>query len=691
MPNDFLLEIGLEEMPARFIPNASAQLEDKVRQFLEQHRIPYESLQSFSTPRRLALIVTNMASKQEDLKEELRGPAKRIAVDDEGNWSKAAIGFARGKGLTAEDLYMQEVNGEQFVFVRKHEVGKDTIEILPELSTVISSMSFPKNMRWGSEELRFVRPIRWLVALYGSHIIPMTIAAVTSGRTTYGHRFLGAAVGLERPEQYVSLLEQQYCIVNPAEREKRILDQITKIKESHAEWEIAPDQELLTELVNLVEYPTAFIGSFAESYLEVPSEVLTTSMRVNQRYIVVESMGKLLPFFIGVRNGDDRSIDQVVKGNEKVLSARLADARFFYEEDQKLTIDQYNERLETVVWHEELGSMADKVRRIRELSGEWAEVLKLENKKVDLIDRAASICKFDLVTLMVYEFPELQGLMGDYYAQKFGEAPEVARAIREHYYPLSSGGQSPTDDIGSLVAIADKIDTIVGSFLIGIIPTGSQDPYGLRRAAQGIVQILIEMKIDLTLDQLFKSSLSIYRKLYNLSKTDAEVLEELRQFFGLRVKNILQDQGIRYDIIDALLPLISGNLEELIQKADVFQARVEQGEFKKAVEAFNRVGNLAKKADTIELVTSDLTEEAEKMLWEQYTRVRQLTEKEMQDGNFGEALNQLASLQPAIDTFFDQVMVMVEDEKLRQARLALLKQLSNLFNTFADFSKLIFP
>lgn len=689
MHKDFLLEIGLEELPARFIANASTQLEEKVRQFLGHQRIEFASIQSYSTPRRLAIIVSQVAERQNDLNEELRGPAKRIALDESGNWSKAAIGFARGKGLTVEDLYMQEVNGEEFVFVRRHEAGVATDKVLAQLDLVISSMTFPKNMRWGTEELRFVRPIRWLVALYGQTVIPMTIAGVESDRITYGHRFLGGSIVLNQPEQYVSELEKQYCIVDPMEREARILNQIEIVRKSNQQWDIKPDQELMAELVNLVEYPTVFVGSFDESFLEVPSEVLTTSMRVNQRYIEVESMSKLLPFFIGVRNGDERSLDLVVKGNEKVLSARLADARFFYEEDQKLGIDQYNERLESVVWHEELGSMADKVRRIRELSGEWAETLKLDNKKVDLIDRAASICKFDLVTHMVYEFPELQGLMGYYYAIKFGEPDEVANAIREHYYPLSAGGVIPTDEIGSLVAIADKIDTIVGSFMIGIIPTGSQDPYGLRRAAHGVVQVLIERQIDLSLDQLFLSSISIYRKLNKLHKADDEILEELRQFFALRVKNILQEKGIRYDIIDAVLPLISGNLEDLVRKAEVLHAQVQIHEFKKEVEAFNRVSNLAKKADTADLNPNDLVEEVEKKLYERFTQVKFNVEQVMHEDNFTEALSQLASLQSDIEAYFEKVMVMVEDEKLRRARLALLKNISNLFSTFADFSKLI--
>lgn len=691
MTDDFLLEIGLEEMPARYIPGAIQQLQEQVQQFLQQQRISFTSVQYYSTPRRLAVLVTNLAAQQEDLHEELRGPAKRIAVDEAGNWTKAALGFARGKGAKSEDLYMKEVNGEQFVFVKKFEQGKSTQEILPQLQTVIMSMSFPKNMRWGTEELRFVRPIRWLVALYGTDVVPMMIAGVESGRTTYGHRFLGGAVDLKQATEYEDQLAANHCIVDADKRRAMILEQLSVLNGKHSAWDITPHPELLTELVHLVEYPTVFVGSFDESYLEVPSEVLTTSMRVNQRYIEVTSNGTLLPYFIGVRNGDDRSLEQVVKGNEKVLSARLADAKFFYEEDQKHTIDDYNERLENVIWHEELGSMADKVRRIRELSGEWAEMLKLDNREVELIDRTASICKFDLVTHMVYEFPELQGLMGYYYAKKFGEAEEVAKAIQEHYYPLSAGGNCPTDEIASLVAIADKVDTIVGSFLIGIIPTGSQDPYGLRRAAHGIVQILMESNIQLTLEQLFQSSLSIYRKLDKSQKSDEEVLQELHQFFALRVKNVLQELEIRYDIIDAVLPLIAGNPTELRKKAEVLQTHIENAEFKKIVESFTRVGNLAKKATTDELNEQYLQEAAEKKLFERYVHTQANVVNALFEHDYQGAYEALATLQPDIDAFFDNVMVMVEDENIRNARLALLKKLANLFDQYADFNKLIFP
>lgn len=689
MSRDFLLEIGVEEMPARFIPDAMTQLKEKIRQFLQVHRVSYENLEIYSTPRRLAVYVQNLAEKQEDLDEELRGPAIRIAKDADGNWSKAAVGFAKGKGKTVEDLYIKEVNGEEFVFVKRHEEGLNTREILPQLETIIASMTFPKNMRWGDEDLKFIRPIRWLVALYGNDVIPLTVAGVKSDRVTYGHRFLGTSVKLEDANEYVTRLEEQYVIVDPSKREARILEQIQHIRNEHPDWQIAPKESLLEELVHLVEYPTVFIGSFNEKYLEVPSEVLITTMRVNQRYIEVESNGRLLPYFVGVRNGDDRKIDLVVKGNEKVLTARLADAQFFYQEDQKLSIDDYNERLKTVVWHEPLGTMADKVERIRELSTEWAK--RLQFNEVQNISRAASICKFDLATHMVYEFPELQGLMGYYYAKLFGEEEVVAKAVCEHYYPTSSTGQLPSNDISALIALADKIDTIVGSFLLDIIPTGSQDPYGLRRAAQGIVQILLDREYDLTLNDLFESALGIYSKKTPLQKDKGQLFEELYQFFALRVKNVLQDKNIRYDIIDAILPYIEENLVDVICKAEILQEAVQDESFKKVVEAFTRVGNLAKKSESEEVNPTYFEQDVEHTLYNEYIRVRGIVDQYKKERNYQQVLRELSSLQKSIDAFFEQVLVMVEDVQLRNTRLALLKNLSNLFQSFADFHKLIFP
>lgn len=690
MPRDFLLEIGLEEIPARFIPDASAQLKDKVEQFLKSKRIGFAEIKPFSTPRRLAVWVKQVEERQEDLNEILRGPAKRIAVEEDGSWSKAAIGFARGKGANVEDLFIEEVKGEEYLFVRKSQAGEPTVQILPELVTVISSMSFPKNMRWGKEELRFVRPIRWIVALFGDEVIPMTIAGVRSGAITYGHRFLGNQVTLASPDQYVSLLEKGYCLVDPDERRNRIVEQIRAL-EAEKGWVVPLDEGLLEEVTNLVEYPTVLYGSFDETFLQIPSQVLITSMREHQRYFPVESPeGELLPYFITVRNGDRRNLEGVAKGNEKVLSARLADARFFYEEDQKMSIDACLARLESVIFHEELGTIADKVRRIRELSGEWTEMLKLDQDLAEAIDRTASICKFDLVTHMVYEFPELQGIMGADYARKLGESEEVSQGIFEHYLPRFAGDQLPASTVGAIVGLADKIDTIVGSFSIGIIPTGSQDPYGLRRAAQGIVQILLDKELPLTLDQLWRSSIQVYRKRNLYKENEEELLRDLDQFFMLRLKNLLQERGIRYDVIDAVLSAPIHEIVQLVKKADILQERVERPDFKKTVEAFTRVNNLANKAEHDHLQPSDLVEEIEQTLWEAYQTVNQTVENALSEGDLSAVLDSMTSLQTHIEAFFANVMVMVEDEKLRTARLALLKRLSRLFAQYADFNKLVF-
>lgn len=690
MSKDFLLEIGLEEVPARFIPEASCQLAEKVAQFLNQRRIGYQRIESYSTPRRLAVLVRSLEEKQSDLNEVLRGPAKRIAVDHEGNWTKAAIGFATGKGATVEDLFFQEVKGEEFVFVRIHQQGEDTVKLLPEITGVIASMHFPKNMRWGTKELRFVRPIRWLVAMYGDQVVPMSIADVESSNISYGHRFLGHPVTITQPGDYVQLLEKEYCLVDPNERRSRIVAQIKEL-EAEMNWNIPLDEGLLEEVTHLLEYPTVLYGTFDPEFLKIPREVLVTSMKEHQRYFPVESKdGRLLNHFVTVRNGDRRNLEGVAKGNEKVLSARLADARFFYEEDQKLSIAQCLARLENVVFHEELGTIADKVRRIRELTGEWAEILQLDEETAELVDRTASICKFDLVTNMIYEFPELQGIMGEDYARKLGEKEEVARGIFEHYLPRFSGDRLPSSDVGTLVSLADKIDTIVGSFSIGIIPTGSQDPYGLRRQAQGIVQILFEREVDLTLEQLFDSSIRIFQQNGRLKKEPTELKQDLWGFFQLRLKNLLQERGVRYDVIDAILSSPINKIPDLVARAEVLLEQVEQAEFKKTVEAFTRVNNLAAKAESNQLDPQLLIEEVEKRLYLKFLEIREKVDDAFHAGQYATALTTMAGVQSDIEQFFDKVMVMVDDLTLRNARLALLKNLSELFHRFADFNKLVF-
>ncbi|TRY26212.1 glycine--tRNA ligase subunit beta [Brevibacillus sp. LEMMJ03] len=685
---DLLLEIGTEEMPARFVAGAAAQLKEKVEKWLAAERIPYDAVVSYETPRRFAVHVSGLAEKQPDRNEEAKGPARKIAQDESGNWTKAAQGFARSNGVDVDQLYFKDVNGVEYVFARKSEAGKATRELLPALADVIAGMTFPKNMRWGAYELKYVRPIRWLVALFGEDVIEMEIAGVKAGRVTRGHRFLGSQeVTLTQPGEYAAKLAEQHVIVDPDERRRSIVEQIRRMERENG-WRIPMDEGLLDEVVHLVEYPTALYGTFDEAFLSIPREVLVTSMREHQRYFPVEDgNGHLLNHFVTVRNGDSRALDNVAKGNEKVLRARLSDARFFYEEDQKLSIESCLKRLETIVFHEELGTIGDKVRRVRDLAGRIAGRLELGEAEAACVDRIAEIAKFDLVTNMVGEFPELQGIMGEDYARKAGESEAVARGVFEHYLPRFAGDQLPQSAEGAAVSIADKLDTIVGCFSIGIVPTGSQDPYGLRRMAAGIVAILLDRGWKLPLDRLWDAALDIYAAQGVTKRDRDEVKKDLADFFALRLKNALQEEQIRYDVIDAVLSADIALVPDVLAKAKALMAAVQADDFKLTVEQFNRAGNLAQKAEDDAIDEAVFTEDAERALYKAYLSVREQVEG-LDDQ--AAVLSTLSQLREPIQSFFDAVMVMADDQAVRRNRLALLLGISRLIGAYADFSKLVF-
>ncbi|GED12714.1 glycine--tRNA ligase subunit beta [Aneurinibacillus migulanus] len=690
MSRTLLLEIGTEEMPARFVAGACEQLKEKVEKWLSTNRISYGEVQSFETPRRFALMIKDVNEQQEDINEELRGPAKKIAMDESGEWTKAALGFARGKGLSPDDLYLQEAGGVEYVFARKHQAGQPTMDLLPQLRDIVTGLSFPKNMRWGAYELRFVRPIRWIVALFGVDVIEMEITGVESGKGTQGHRFLGQSTQIEKPEDYVSALDAQYVLVDPEERKRRILAQIKEL-EAEKGWTVPIDEGLLDEVIHLVEYPTVLFGSFEEEYLEIPQEVLVTSMREHQRYFPVQNdKGELLPHFITVRNGDARDLATVARGNEKVLRARLSDARFFYQEDQKMKIEDALTRLENVVFHEELGTIGDKIRRVQEAAAAIGDAAKLSTAEKEKLQRAATISKFDLVSQMVYEFPELQGIMGERYARLAGEDETVAKVIFEHYLPRFAGDRLPETNEGAVLSIADKLDTIVGCFAIGIIPTGSQDPYALRRQATGIVQILLDKQLPISLDELFEGALAILDGKSLLKRSKDEIRQDLHEFFALRLKNLLQEQQVRYDIIDAVLTADATRVTDVIARAQTLMDAVEKEEFKGIVESFNRVNNLAQKA-TDSKVDSELFEtEAERNLWTAFVAAKQEGEALLEAKEFSKALARMAKLKNNIDAFFDNVMVMVEDERVKANRLALLASIAVFIFGLADFSKIVF-
>ncbi|WP_336771723.1 glycine--tRNA ligase subunit beta [Paenibacillus sp. MMO-58] len=692
MAKDLLLEIGLEEVPARFVRGAMNQLKEKAVKWFDDSRISYDSVEVFATPRRLALYVKGVAEKQEDVNEQVKGPSRKIALDDQGNWSKAALGFARSQGVDPEQFFFQELAGVEYVYANKSSVGTETASVLPEgLTNLITSMSFPKNMRWGSYELKFVRPIKWIIALFGQDIIPLEITNVKSGNVSRGHRFLGEETVVASPADYKERLREQHVIVDVEEREQLIVAQIQELaKEKN--WEIAIKEDLLEEVLFLVEYPNVLYGTFDPAFLNIPQEVLITSMREHQRYFpVLNAEGQLQPFFVTVRNGDRTSIENVAKGNEKVLRARLSDAKFFYEEDQKLAINDALAKLENIVYHEELGTVADKVRRIRATTDLIAAKLGVDTDTAAAASRAADICKFDLVTQMVYEFPELQGIMGEDYARKAGESEAVAKAINEHYQPRFAGDRAPASLVGAIVSLADKMDTIAGCFSIGIIPTGSQDPYALRRQASGIVQIILAQGLDLELTDLFDAALQVHEA-RGMKRGADEIRKDLNDFFALRVKNVLSEQANRYDVVDAVMATGFNDLRITVERAALINELAsgnERSEFKLTIDAFNRVCNLASKAESRAVDPALFEVEAEGALYEQWQKAHPAVAAAIAEGDIASALANLSSLKQAINAYFDSVMVMAKDDAVRSNRLATLSLIADDITAIADFSKLV--
>jgi glycyl-tRNA synthetase beta chain len=690
---DLLLEIGCEEIPARFIDDLRHQLADRLQKWLKEQRIDAKKAVTYATPRRIAVLIGDVAERQEDLDEEVRGPAKKIALTPDGSWSKAAEGFARKQGVPVDALVFDEFKGETYVFARKRVEGQPTATLLAEgLPSVLSSLHFPKTMRWGAERTRFIRPVRWLVCLFGEETVSFSWAGVTAGNRTRGHRFLGKEVTLSHPGQYVEALREQWVIADVNERRERILDQLRRM-EAERGWRIPVAEDLLDEVTHLVEYPTVLAGSFDADFLVLPRAVLITTMREHQRYFPVESAdGRLLPHFVTVRNGDETSLDVVAKGNEKVLRARLADARFFYDEDLKLPIDQAVEKLDQVVFHEELGTVGDKVRRIVHLADRLADALQWEEDRRRVLKRAAQICKFDLSTQMVYEFPELEGIMGEEYARKAGEDEEVARAIKEHHQPRHAGDETPQSAIGAVIGLADKMDTIAACFGIGIQPSGSQDPYGLRRRASGIVQILLDHGwSQLTLDQLWTIALERLQSDGLLKKSVEETAVELRSFFAQRLKTVLQEEGIRYDVIDAVLGADISRPKLVLAKARVLMDRASAYEtYKLAVEGFTRTANLGVKGTpNVPLAEADMTEPAERKLYEAYQEAEKAFMASLSEQDADGMYEALASMVPVIHRFFDEVLVMVEDETVRTRRLGLLRRITDLVHQFARFDQLV--
>ncbi|MBA4493165.1 glycine--tRNA ligase subunit beta [Paenactinomyces guangxiensis] len=690
---DLLIEIGCEEIPARFVEGAVEQLGEKLSEWLTSRRISFDAYQTYATPRRLAVLVSSVAERQEDINEEVKGPAARIAQTPDAGWSKAAEGFARKQGVSVEQLQLKEFKGETYVFAQVHHPGEKTVnELSRGLSEVFQGLHFPKTMRWGSNRTRFIRPVRWLVCLFGAETIPVQWAGIQAGNLTRGHRFLGTEIAISSPDQYVEQLREQYVIADIKERRDLVLSQLRQLEEKN-NWQIPVDPALLKEVVHLVEYPTVLSGSFNEEFLSLPKAVLITTMKEHQRYFPVETKeGTLLPFFVTVRNGNDQELELVARGNEKVLRARLADARFFYEEDLKLSIETAVAKLDQIVYQEELGSMGDRVRRIQAIALKLGQQLQLNPQEMKLLERGARICKFDLSTQMVGEFPELEGWMGRDYARHAGEPDLVAEAVYQHHLPRSAGDELPQTTIGVLISLADKIDTIASSFGIGIQPTGSQDPYGLRRRAAGIVQILLQDKwSSVSLENLWQLALNQLEKAALLKVEKDEAERDLFRFFANRLKAVLQEENIRYDVIDAVLAAGINAPSFVLKKARVLMDQVDREMFKHEVEGFTRAANLAAKAGDVELYKPALIQPAERALVRALDEATsQLNTAQINEDPLG-MYHAIARMVPQIHHFFDEVMVMVEDRQVRNNRLALLKEITRLVKQFAAFELIVFP
>ena len=689
MTKSLLLEIGLEELPAQYVRTSSEQLATRVEEFFKQENLSFESVEAFATPRRLAVRVNGLEEEQEDRVEIFKGPSLAIAKKD-GAWTKAAEGFVRGKGLTTDDIYVETIKDVDYIHVKQLLQGKSTKEVVKKLSSVITDMKFPVTMRWAAHTFEYLRPIHWIVALYGEEVIEeIQVLDVKAGRVSRGHRFLGKDTEIASPEQYEKALAEQFVIVNQDERKALVRKQIEELAAKNA-WTVPIDEELLEEVSSILEYPTAFAGTFDEKYLVVPEPVLVTSMKEHQRYFVVyNAQGELQPYFISARNGNDYMIENVAKGNQKVLTARLEDALFFYEEDKKVPMTAFLKKLETLNFHAKIGSMTEKMTRVQLLVGRIASELNVDAKDIQTAQRAAAIYKFDLVTNMVGEFPELQGIMGEIYAKNYGETPEVARAIREHYMPISADGELPSSVPGALLAIADKLDTFLSFTAAGMLPTGSNDPYALRRQVMGLVQIVEAFDWHLEIEEFAKLLLGLdYAEFIEDKKEDVQafVLGFIRERLAQRMTTVTK----RHDIIEAVLNSNSKSVPEQMKAVAVLEKKVSNAAIKDITEALNRVINISAKGfaearHSSEYSLDKVKTESERQLVESIATLR----KDFENYSAQEKFAAFASITPKIHEFFNENMVMVDNEEIRTNRLRFLRELALMILEFADFTELI--
>lgn len=686
---DLLLEIGTEEIPARFIPGALAGLKALAGERLHQARLEHGEIRTWGTPRRLALWAKEVASFQKDQEEKIIGPPRSSAFDAEGNPTPVAFGFAKAKGVRVEDLELLETAKGVYIGLVRRNKGLPALAVLSELlPQLIRDLPFPKFMRWGASPFRFVRPIHWITALWGEQVIPFSLEGIVSGNLTFGHRFMDPRpLPIKEPAEYLPKLKEAQVIVDQEERRGMLVKAVEEVARKCGGM-IMPDEGLFQEVTFLVEYPDPVGGTFPEEFLALPPEVLVTSMKGHQRYFPLQNAeGRLIPHFVAVNNTRVKDPSRVIRGHEKVLRARLSDARFFFREDLKRPLIEKVENLKSVIFHSRLGTSYEKVERITAL----AEYLsrKFAPEKVELVRRCARLCKADLTSLMVGEFPDLQGVMGREYARRSGEPDEVAEGIFEHYLPLSSSGGLPRTDTGAIVGLADRLDTLAGFFGLDLIPTGSADPYALRRQAQGVILVVWAKGYPFSFREIFEQAYSGYAG--KLLKDPQAVIQDLKEFFVLRLQFLLEEEGIARETVEAVLSAGWDDLNEVRLRCRALKAFQNHPDFASLVAGCKRAMNILKGvslSDLPSLNPSLLTEEAERELWERGREIEEDMERYFQEKRYGDYLIKLASLRPFIDAFFDRVLVMAKEEEIRNNRLALMARLVFPFNRYANFGKL---
>lgn len=682
---ELFLEIGTEEIPAGFIPRALAEMESIIVRELAGARLSFGEIKTLATPRRLALVVKGIPALQPDAEITATGPSKKAAYDAEGRPTKAAEGFARGQGVDVSALQIISTEKGEYLAVTKQEIGRPTHELLSEiLPRLVVNIPFKKSMRWGNQEVRFARPIHWIVALFDGIVVPFSFGNIESGTVSRGHRFMANTTFPVRSfDHYQEECERHFVIVDP-ERRKEIIRRETHRVAIAAGGHLLPDEELLDQVAYLVEYPSAVHGTFSAEFLKVPKEVLITSMRSHQRYFsIVDEKGRLMPGFITINNTLTEDPSVVVKGNERVLRARLSDARFFFEEDQKVTLDERVESLKKVVYQQKLGTSYEKMERFRLLAESLADQLNPAAKIQTA--RAATLCKADLVSGMVGEFPEVQGIMGREYALLEGEDQVVANAIAEHYLPIQAGGELPASDIGAFISIADKLDTICGCFGVGLIPTGAADPYALRRATIGIISIILSKGYRLSLQDLINRSLELLGA--KLTRPQEQVAADVLEYFRARFVNLLAND-FPTDAVDAATAAGFGDLIDVRSRIAALSEFKSHPDFEPLAGAFKRVGNIIKDGSNAKIDPVLFQDPAENALYEAFQSARNTVDARVTSGEWLNALTEIATLRGPIDTFFEKVMVMAEDPLVRENRLALLTGIARMFEKIADFSKI---